>query len=125
MRLCCAHDTFALARPNFHHDMVEDIRHFLLECPAYNAIRTHPRYASIFTMPQPGMHTSVQLRHIFAHPDQRLLADCIYHMWRIRHQLISNSLQWGSTHTLLPQPGSNFPDWWLHGHDDAARPDTF
>ena len=125
LRHCCTHGMFALVRPCFHHDMVEDIRHFLLECPAYNAVRSHPRYLPIFSMPQSNMHVSAQLRHIFAHPDQRLLAECISRMWKLRYDIGYGSLQWGAQHTLLPQPGSPFPNWWRQRSCDNARLDTF
>ena len=80
LRHCCTHTRFAQARQGFHHNMVDDIRHFLLECPAYHLIRSHPKYSAIFTMPQPNMPASAQLRHIFAHQDQRLLAECTFQM---------------------------------------------
>ena len=125
LRHCCTHDTFALARPGYHHNMVEDIRHFLLECPAYNAIRSYPRYLPIFLMSRMDLNASAQLREIFAHPDQRLLAECLSRMWKLRSDILSGSLQWGDVHSLLPQPGSLFTDWWIHKSTDDARLDSF
>jgi hypothetical protein len=43
-RLCLLHSAF-----DARHTQVEDIRHFLLECPAYERIRTHPYFSTIFS----------------------------------------------------------------------------
>ena len=125
MRHCCTHTRFALARPGFHPDMVEDIRHFLLECPAYHTIRLHPRYSAIFSMPQPDMPASAQLRHIFGHHDQHLLAECTFQMWKLRSEILSNAIEEGTPNALLPPLDSPFPDWWLHGLPDNTHLDTF
>ncbi len=47
-RFCQVHHQFGGNRPGFTHQCVEDIRHLLLECPAYAAIRACPKYAVIF-----------------------------------------------------------------------------
>ena len=125
LRYCCTHTMFARARPGFHHEMVEDLRHFMLECPAYHSIRSHPRYCPIFTMPAPDMPASAQLRHIFAYPDQHLLADCTFQMWKLRAFIHSNAIDEGPPNALLPELHSNFPDWWLHGLPDNAHLDMY
>jgi hypothetical protein len=125
LRYCCAHSRFAQARPGFHHDQVEDIRHFLLECPAYHAIRSHPRYSVIFTMPEPNMSASAQLRHIFAHQDQLLLAECTFQMWKLRSDILSSAVDEEPPNALLPPLNSHFPDWWMHGLPDNAHLDMF
>ena len=123
-RFCEVHSIFAHARPNFHHDCVEDIRHFILDCPAYEAIRQCPRYACIFLFPRDVTTSSARLRHVFGYEDQRLLAECLHEMWSVRTLITSKSVQWGTPHPFLPQPWFSFPDWWRHGclNDSSADP---
>ena len=54
-RLCCGNDSRQQWRDRIHervgsHSCVEDLKHFVLECPAYDHIRA--RYRAIFAAPQ-------------------------------------------------------------------------
>jgi len=44
-RICQVHSSF-----DSEHEQVEDIRHFLLECPAYDGLRMHPYFKDIFLL---------------------------------------------------------------------------
>jgi hypothetical protein len=62
-------------------DAVEDVRHFLLECPAYVVLRQrHPR---VFD-PWPSSPATV-----FNHPDQAAVASVIYAMLQRRAEVLS------------------------------------
>ena len=76
-------------------------------------------------MPQPDMPASAQLRHIFGHHDQRLLAECTFQMWKLRSDILSNAIAEGTPNALLPPLDSQFPDWWMHGLPDNAHLDTY
>jgi len=121
-RFCQVHHLFGGTRPHFTHDRVEDIRHILLECPAYAAIRTCPKYAPIFVasdLPPAG-----QLRTIFAYINQSLLASCIYDIFTVRSLILSGTAQWGTQHDLLPPPDFQHTDWWTtSAHDDPSADD--
>jgi hypothetical protein len=65
---------------------VEDLKHFLLECPVYDDLRavcpTFP--ADVYTtLSSPGCVAAVM-----AHPDQAALADTLFHMQVRRSQLL-------------------------------------
>ncbi len=62
-------------------DAVEDVRHFLLECPAYVVLRQrHPR---VFD-PWPSSPATV-----LNHPDQAAVASVIYAMLQRRAEVLS------------------------------------
>ena len=124
-RFCQVHALYSDARPGFHHDCVEDIRHFLLECPAYAAIRTHRRYAPIFDFPDQGSSISARLRAIFMHRNQSLLAECVSVMWELRNTILHSENIWGTTVQFLPPLDFQFDDWWLYGLSDNNNADSF
>jgi hypothetical protein len=104
---------------------VEDVRHFILECPAYAAIRTHPRYAALFVNDSYGDPISAQLRAIFSHKNQALSAECIFLMWELRRTILQDNIEWDSDTPFLPPRNFQFNDWWQGGLTDDHSADLF
>jgi exonuclease III len=100
------------------HDCVEDLRHFILECPAYTAIRASPYFRPLFEPLQAVGCPSDQLCLFFNTPRQYLLAMCVSRMLCLRAQILShktiNSLM-SDPPTYFPDETLMFPDWWLSG----------
>ena len=87
---------------------VEDLKHFLLECPAYTHIRT--QYPTIFPLPPAdtvaaNVDTNGTITSMFADRDQANLATCLYTMTRHRDTCLA--LAPGSSPPLLD---ANFGD---------------
>jgi len=115
LRLCMAHSTL-----DPQHDAVEDLRHFLLECPAYDRIRSSNSYSILFTPRQSLPLTSAQrMRCIFSHPHQYLLASCISRMLELRAHILSNvSATPPALLAFMPGPSHILTEWWLQGTTD-------
>ena len=125
-RICQVHVSF-----DAEHNQVEDIRHFLLECPAYEGIRLHPCFKDIFscvfTNPTTDVHltTSQMIRKIFTHHDQARLALCVHRMFQLRALILAGEVQAGHDHHDLPRPMHPLRQWWLLGSNDDLSRDTF
>ena len=119
-RFCLVHSIYKDARPDFHHDCVEDIRHFLLECPAYAVIRSHPRFVSLFNNTAHGTSISARLRAIFQHHDQALLAECVAAMWDLRKTILQTNDVLSTNVQFLPPQDFQFDDWWVLGRLDIG-----
>jgi len=117
-RFCLVHSIYKDARPDFHHDCVEDIHHFLLECPAYAVIRSHPRFVSLFNNTAHGTSISARLRAIFQHRDQALLAEYVAAMWDLRKIILQTNDVLSTNAQFLPPLDFQFDYWWLLGHLD-------
>jgi hypothetical protein len=64
---------------------VEDLMHFMLECPAYDDIRSRfPRIFGVVGGPDP----SVRLRSIFCGDHQEQLAACLFSMNEFRSECL-------------------------------------
>jgi hypothetical protein len=66
---------------------VEDVRHFLLECPAYQAIRA--RYQNVFQGLPVGGSQAVKLKHLFCTSQQLQLAKCVCDMFKHREHVLA------------------------------------
>ena len=125
-RFCKVHHMF-----DSDHAQVEDIRHFLLECPAYEGIRRHPYFTELFSCLRyepNNLHltTSQMVRRILAHPNQSKLALCISRMFSLRaHILQGTGHAGGSTHPDMPPPQVVARSWWLLGGNEDLSLDTF
>jgi hypothetical protein len=115
--------SFGGTRPHFTHKRVEDIRHILLECPAYAAIRTYLKYAPISAASD--LSPAGQLRTIFAYINQSLLASCIYDILTVEFLILSRTAQWGTQHDLLPPPDFQHTDWWTTSAQDDTSTDDY
>lgn len=117
-RLCKVHTVFSVPTHPYgaaSTDCVEDLQHFLLECPAYDKIRCDPYFAPIFT-PLPSLPSiSTKLLSIFTTPHQYRLAVCINRMFTLRASILTSHLTMGSSHPHLPQTGHVFRHWWATG----------
>ena len=112
------------------HAQVEDIRHFLLECPAYEGIRLHPYFTELFsclrnTPTNLHLTTSEMVRKILTHPNQPKLALCIFRMFSLRTHILQGTGQAGGTHTDMPSPQVVARSWWLLGVNEYLSLDTF
>ena len=66
---------------------VEDLLHFMLECPAYSHIRR--RYAEVFQSAVSDLNSpSAYMKHIFACKNQQQLAACLYTMDLFRKECL-------------------------------------
>jgi hypothetical protein len=84
-RCCPAWDPAEGGRP----PVVEDVRHMLLECPAYDAIRA--RYELLPAQPWRAARPCETLRALFGHHDQPQVARMIYEMHEERARLLGLS----------------------------------
>jgi len=68
-------------------DCVEDLLHFLLECPAYSHIRR--RFRGVFQHAPSDLNSqNAYMKHIFACPNQLQLAVCLYTMDLFRKECL-------------------------------------
>jgi len=120
-RLCMAHSTLD------PHDAVEDIRHFLLECPAYDRIRSSNSYSILFTPTEGLPLTCAQhLRCIFSHSNQYLLASCISRMLELRAHILSAAPDTPpALLAFMPGPNHILTEWWLQGTTDNPHSDLY
>jgi hypothetical protein len=124
-RTCMVHSSF-----DPDHNEIEDVRHFLLECPAYEGLRLHPYFRDIFSClhsasPHP-VTTSVMIRQILMHPNQHRLAMCLSRMFNLRRLILTGQLQAGNRHHDLPNPHLHPPrSWWLLGSHEDLSFDTY
>ena len=72
--------------------VVEDLRHFVLECPAYDAIRSN--YAVLPAQPWQSPDPAVVLRTMFARDDQMALARMLHDMMECRAQVLGLVAWW-------------------------------
>jgi hypothetical protein len=125
-RTCQIHSSF-----DPHHTAVEDIRHFLLECPAYEGLRLHPYFKAIFAclyspvVANVPLTTSQMVRQILTHPDQSRLAMCVHRMFNLRSLILSGQLHAGQHHHDLPNPLHPFRLWWLLGSREDVSQDAY
>ena len=121
-RLCMAHSTL-----DPQHDAVEDIRHFLLECLAYDRIRSSNSYSILFTPTEGLPLTCAQhLRCIFSHSNQYLLASCISRMLELRAHILSSAPDTPpALLAFMPGPNHILTEWWLQGTTDNPHSDLY
>jgi hypothetical protein len=124
-RFCKVHNMF-----DSDHAQVEDIRHFLLECPAYEGIRRHPYFTELFSCLRyepNNLHltTSQMVRKILTHPNQSKLALCISRMFSLRTHILQGTGHAGGTHADMPSPQVVARSWWLLGANEDLSLDTF
>jgi hypothetical protein len=124
-RLCKVHNMF-----DSTHACVEDIRHFLLECPAYEGIRLHPYFTELFSCLRyepNNLHltTSEMVRKILSHPNQSKLALCISRMFSLRTHILQGTGHASGTHADMPSPQVVARSWWLLGANEDLSLDTF
>jgi len=123
LRLCKAH---SFRNPvDGTHPCVEDLRHFVLDCPAYALIRSSPYFAPLFgpIHQDPSLNTpSKKLCHFFNTTHQYMLAVCISRMLTLRAHILSTtpSVLLAQRPTHFPQANHVFSDWWLPGLLDEA-----
>lgn len=88
------------------HDNVEDLQHFLLECPAYDHLRA--AYSSIFSPSGAGdTYSAAMMPRVLNCEDQEGLAVVVYRMWLYRSVMLGLS----PAHPSVPMQPDNFvPD---------------
>jgi hypothetical protein len=67
-------------------DNVEDLKHFTLECPAYDHIRLLHRH--LFRPNSANPYCSAMMHRLFAHDRQEEVATALYRMWSHRSALL-------------------------------------
>jgi hypothetical protein len=82
-------------------DSTEDLRHFMVECPAYDHIRD--RFAEVFAY-QPGDTVEEWLQGVFGGDRQGQLARCVFEMDMLRRFLLGKGITFGGTPRQQP-PG--------------------
>jgi hypothetical protein len=91
-------------------DSVEDLRHFMVECPAYDHSRD--RFAAVFVY-QPGATVELWLQGVFGGDHQGQLACCVYEMDMLRRFLLGRGVTFGGT--PRQQPPGYAPSLPYHG----------
>lgn len=81
---------------------VEDLKHFLLECPAFDHIRA--RHNSLFfpTQFQANPLDDGVLVHVFAYKNQEEMATTLYQMWLHRLELLALPVDDNTLMAVLP-----------------------
>ena len=80
------HDTTAVTQRTGAADNVEDLKHFVLECPAYDHIRQ--QYQCLFRPNAAHPYCTAVLHRVFAYEDQEEVATSLYCMWSHRSALL-------------------------------------
>jgi len=126
-RTCQVHSSF-----DPHHSEIEDIRHFLLECPAYEGLRLHPYFKDLFScvfsrpLSNVPLTTSQMIRNILMHHDQSRLAMCIHRMFMLRSLILQGLITNGQYHHDLPRPNLHpVRSWWLLGSQEDVSRDIY
>lgn len=84
-------------------DAPEDLRHFMVECPAYDHIRD--RFAEVFAY-QPGVSVEEWLQDVFGGNHQSRLAQSVFEMDMLRRFLLGKGTTFG---TPKQQPPGYIP----------------
>eukprot|EP00877_Chromochloris_zofingiensis_P003380 jgi/Chrzof1/13042/Cz07g17210.t1 len=69
-------------------ELVEDLMHFVLKCPAYNHIRD--AYPCLFDVGSDDIQPASRLCRFFNHTNQRTVAVGLYRMYAFRQHCVSN-----------------------------------
>lgn len=109
-RLCTVH-----AHLDSDTTAVEDLVHFLFECPAYTHIRRQTPYISLFRPAWDATTVPQGVRALFMTRNQRLLAECLQCMMAHRAALMAGDLSVGPLPDQVqerwgPDPRADTPD---------------
>jgi hypothetical protein len=91
-------------------DSAEDLRHFMVECPAYDHIRD--RFANVFAY-ESGATVEEWLQGVFDGDHQGQLARCVFEMDMLRRFLLGKGSTFGGTPRQQPHayiPSLHYPD---------------
>jgi hypothetical protein len=96
-RLAWRREALTRCCPGWHADgsatpPVVDLRHFVLECPAYDDIRSN--YGVLPARPWQSSDPDAVLRAVFAHEDQMALARMLHAMMECRAQVLGLVAWW-------------------------------
>lgn len=70
-------------------DNVEDLKHFTLECPAFDHIRM--KYRHLFRPDTAHPYCTAMMHRLFAHDRQEDVATALYCMWSHRTTLLETA----------------------------------